>query len=115
MVGRARTCSVWLRIDTEQREIWWTSAFEHLNCLSCDARRQGRSLSLSICSRRRAMEGNSGPETTNRGASNDGLQQGVSQGVSHFVCGDDGTRTHDPLLAKQVLCQLSYVPEKSRP
>jgi len=24
--------------------------------------------------------------------------------------GDDGNRTHDPLLAKQVLCQLSYVP-----
>jgi hypothetical protein len=24
--------------------------------------------------------------------------------------GDDGTRTHDPLLAKQVLCQLSYIP-----
>ena len=27
--------------------------------------------------------------------------------------GDDGTRTHDPLLAKQVLFQLSYVPEKA--
>ena len=27
--------------------------------------------------------------------------------------GDDGTRTHDPLLAKQVLYQLSYVPEIS--
>lgn len=27
--------------------------------------------------------------------------------------GDDGTRTHDPLLAKQVLFQLSYVPEIS--
>jgi hypothetical protein len=26
--------------------------------------------------------------------------------------GDDGTRTHDPLLAKQVLFQLSYIPEK---
>ena len=26
--------------------------------------------------------------------------------------GDDGTRTHDPLLAKQVLFQLSYVPER---
>jgi hypothetical protein len=25
--------------------------------------------------------------------------------------GDDGNRTHDPLLAKQVLCQLSYVPK----
>ena len=25
--------------------------------------------------------------------------------------GDDGARTHDPLLAKQVLFQLSYVPE----
>ena len=24
--------------------------------------------------------------------------------------GDDGTRTHDPLLAKQVLFQLSYIP-----
>jgi hypothetical protein len=28
--------------------------------------------------------------------------------------GDDGTRTHDPLLAKQVLCQLSYVPAADR-
>jgi hypothetical protein len=26
------------------------------------------------------------------------------------VGGDDGTRTHDPLLAKQVLFQLSYIP-----
>jgi hypothetical protein len=25
--------------------------------------------------------------------------------------GDDGTRTHDPRLAKPVLFQLSYVPE----
>jgi hypothetical protein len=24
--------------------------------------------------------------------------------------GDDGTRPHDPLLAKQVLFQLSYIP-----
>ena len=29
--------------------------------------------------------------------------------------GDDGNRTHDILLAKQVLCQLSYVPEYSGP
>ncbi len=29
----------------------------------------------------------------------------------HQRGGDDGIRTHDPLLAKQVLCQLSYVPE----
>jgi integrase len=27
--------------------------------------------------------------------------------------GDDGTRTHDPLLAKQVLFQLSYIPADS--
>jgi hypothetical protein len=27
--------------------------------------------------------------------------------------GDDGTRTHDPLLAKQVLFQLSYIPAES--
>ena len=26
-------------------------------------------------------------------------------------CGDDGTRTHDPRLAKPMLFQLSYVPE----
>jgi hypothetical protein len=30
--------------------------------------------------------------------------------TSDFFGGDDGIRTHDPLLAKQVLCQLSYVP-----
>jgi hypothetical protein len=29
--------------------------------------------------------------------------------------GDDGTRTHDPLLAKQVLYQLSYVPRCLNP
>jgi hypothetical protein len=29
-----------------------------------------------------------------------------------LVGGDDGTRTHDPLLAKQVLFQLSYIPEE---
>ena len=28
----------------------------------------------------------------------------------HVCCGDDRTRTGDPLLAKQVLYQLSYVP-----
>jgi hypothetical protein len=28
-----------------------------------------------------------------------------------FRSGDDRIRTDDPLLAKQVLCQLSYVPE----
>src|SRR6266516_671248 len=28
-------------------------------------------------------------------------------------CGDDGTRTHDPLLAKQVLFQLSYIPAEA--
>ncbi len=27
--------------------------------------------------------------------------------------GDDGTRTHDPLVANQVLYQLSYVPDLS--
>jgi hypothetical protein len=32
---------------------------------------------------------------------------GATEGLSG---GDDGNRTHDPLLAKQVLCQLSYVP-----
>ena len=26
--------------------------------------------------------------------------------------GDDGTRTHDPLLAKQALFQLSYIPKE---
>ena len=29
------------------------------------------------------------------------------------IGGDDGIRTHDPLLAGQVLSQLSYTPEKS--
>ena len=28
----------------------------------------------------------------------------------HFRDGDDGIRTHDPLLAGQVLSQLSYTP-----
>ena len=35
----------------------------------------------------------------------------LSTRVSHRVCdGDDGIRTHDPLLAGQVLSQLSYTP-----
>ena len=32
-------------------------------------------------------------------------------GVTHHFGGDERTRTADPLLAKQVLYQLSYVPE----
>ena len=28
----------------------------------------------------------------------------------HPVSGDEGIRTHDPLLARQVLSQLSYTP-----
>ncbi len=36
---------------------------------------------------------------------------GAVNGADHETSGDDGTRTHDPLLAKQVLFQLSYVPE----
>ena len=31
-----------------------------------------------------------------------------------LACGDERTRTADPLLAKQVLYQLSYVPERPR-
>ena len=34
--------------------------------------------------------------------------------ISHDLGGDDGTRTHDPLLAKQVLSQLSYTPRQQR-
>ena len=34
--------------------------------------------------------------------------------VTSTFGGDDGTRTHDPLLAKQVLSQLSYTPTPSR-
>ena len=30
--------------------------------------------------------------------------------LCHLVGGDDGIRTHDPLLAGQVLSQLSYTP-----
>ena len=30
--------------------------------------------------------------------------------LSHLSGGDDGIRTHDPLLAGQVLSQLSYTP-----
>jgi hypothetical protein len=34
--------------------------------------------------------------------------------VSERVGGDEETRTPDPLLAKEMLCQLSYVPSPSR-
>ena len=30
--------------------------------------------------------------------------------ISSAVCGDEGIRTPDPLLARQVLSQLSYTP-----
>jgi hypothetical protein len=30
--------------------------------------------------------------------------------MDRFVGGDEETRTPDPLLAKEMLCQLSYVP-----
>jgi hypothetical protein len=33
----------------------------------------------------------------------------------HHTGGDDGTRTHDPLRAKQVLLPLSYVPKNDCP
>ncbi len=35
--------------------------------------------------------------------------------VQHVAAGDDGIRTHDPLLAGQVLSQLSYTPVGSLP
>ena len=35
----------------------------------------------------------------------------VSKVVIHLDGGDDGIRTHDPLLAGQVLSQLSYTPK----
>jgi hypothetical protein len=31
-------------------------------------------------------------------------------GLGKEVCGDEGTRTPNPCLAKAVLCQLSYAP-----
>ena len=34
----------------------------------------------------------------------------VHCGASRIFGGDEGIRTHDPLLAKQVLSQLSYTP-----
>ena len=34
----------------------------------------------------------------------------VPGGTFRFLGGDDGIRTHDPLLAGQVLSQLSYTP-----
>ena len=34
----------------------------------------------------------------------------IRASTRHFVGGDERTRTADPLLAKQVLYQLSYVP-----
>ena len=39
---------------------------------------------------------------------------GLRSAISPTYGGDDGTRTHDPLLAKQVLSQLSYTPMKGR-
>ena len=37
----------------------------------------------------------------------------VPGGTFRFLGGDDGIRTHDPLLAGQVLSQLSYTPISS--
>ena len=36
--------------------------------------------------------------------------KGSFSGTFRFLGGDDGIRTHDPLLAGQVLSQLSYTP-----
>ena len=38
------------------------------------------------------------------------IQMRTSAGLPAFPYGDDGIRTHDPLLAGQVLSQLSYTP-----
>ena len=53
------------------------------------------------------------------------LDPGVSRGPEVFICvpwvagrksgGDEETRTPDPLLAKEMLCQLSYVPVPCAP
>jgi hypothetical protein len=52
------------------------------------------------------------PKRVNVGCAGDVLPA-VDDTVPLLGCGgDDGTRTHDPLLAKQVLFQLSYIPEK---
>ena len=32
--------------------------------------------------------------------------------IASAVCGDEGIRTPDPLLARQVLSQLSYTPKR---
>ena len=37
---------------------------------------------------------------------------GSSRGSCRQSGGDEETRTPDPLLAKEMLCQLSYVPEQ---
>ena len=40
-----------------------------------------------------------------------GVSRSLSHVLRHFATGgDDGIRTHDPLLAGQVLSQLSYTP-----
>ena len=38
------------------------------------------------------------------------LTQYASRGTQYEIGGDEGDRTPDPLLAKQVLSQLSYIP-----
>jgi hypothetical protein len=38
----------------------------------------------------------------------------IPLGCGPSGCGDEGTRTPDPLLAKQVLYQLSYAPNRNR-
>ena len=46
-----------------------------------------------------------------------GISTGICTNKGHrresmtFICGDSRIRTGDPLLAKQVLYQLSYTPE----
>ena len=62
---------------------------------------------MSTMSRDSTSKGNVSLATSARIGTRPRDSQASDQGI---YSGDDGNRTHDPLLAKQVLCQLSYVP-----
>ena len=86
----------------------WTRTTED-NCLSLGQfKDRFRLTSLSRC-----LVGSSGlepPTSRLSGARSNQLSYKPMRGVRSVPDGDDGIRTHDPLLAGQVLSQLSYTP-----
>ena len=67
--------------------------------------------------KRRLEGGASEPSSVGPGCQGPGVSPGVFSSSADAACGaggDEETRTPDPLLAKEMLCQLSYVPAEAK-